>query len=573
MKAKLCDLARFLRLLWRPSSSVLGGMLIAAFGLSPPTHGQSKKRSGSEDITVIGERKVPDDYFSGWREYRSEHFVVYSNLLRGIAGGLTERLEKFRAIELASLTAEPVVLPGRVRVIAAGASARLDELARDKYQLGSGPNCQNAGQTCADLSQLPTFQNGALPPEFFLASDLEKGCSRDLMYSAGYFVSRLGEPTIVIPVSGLRAHSEVLAHQVAHYLASVFFLNPPPWFVEGFAAFVQTIGGLPLENTPRSGTHVQRGERIVNAAVGLAPPGFVVALCNDWVPAQKLLAWNGEELAARPGRFHAQSWLLYHWLWNERSKQLAKFQSLLASAQDWASAWREAFPQFNPDEPGALRALDDSLESHRSRPKAAYYRAQAQADERYTSEPMSPAEVHMLWLDARYSAQPVPRQNPDWLRSELHQLLLEEPLQPLAVAWRAELDQKPALALLRKATDKWPDNWQAWLFRGDAAEAPEEKGSAYQKAVKLNADSALAQERMALFLATNGNPLDALSFAKQALLLAPWNASATATLAVVDAALEQCDEAFATQERARRLSVHGQLPKQLAEVERRCGAP
>jgi len=166
-----------------------------------------------------------------------------------------------------------------------------------------------------------------------------------------------------------------------------------------------------------------------------------------------------------------------------------------------------------------------------------------------------------------------PRNNPEWLRPELQQLLLEEPLQPLAVAWRAELEQTSALALLRKATDKWPDNWQAWLFRGDAAQVTQEKGSAYQKAVNLKPDSALAQERMALFLAMNGNPLDALSFAKQALLLAPWSASATATLAVVDAALEQCDEAFATQERARRLSVHGDLVKQLAEVERRCGAP
>src|SRR5262249_38820134 len=185
----------------------------------------------------------------------------------------------------------------------------------------------------------------------------------------------------------------------------------------------------------------------------------------------------------------------------------------------------------------------------------------------------SPAEVHMLWLDARYSAEAVPRHSPDWLRSELHQLLLEEPLQPLAVAWRAELDQKPALELLRKATDKWPDNWRAWLLRGDAAEAPEEKGSAYQKAVKLNADSALAQERMALFLATRGTPLEALPFAKQALLLAPCSASAPASVAVIDAALEQCDEAHSIQERARRLSVHGELPRQLADVERRCGAP
>ncbi|HEX4803528.1 MAG TPA: hypothetical protein VFV14_08455 [Myxococcaceae bacterium] len=561
MKAKLCDLVRFLRFFWwRPSSSVLGGMLIAALSLSAPTHGQSKKRSGTEDITVVGERKVPDDYFSGWREYRSEHFVVYSNLLRGIAGGLTERLEKFRAIELASLTAEPVVLPGRIRVIAATASSRFAELAHDRYQVGSGAHCQSVGLSCRELLLTSPGQPGI-------------GCSQELAYSAGYFVSRLGEPTIVIPVSGLRANSEVLAHELAHYFASVFFLNPPPWFVEGFAAFVQTIGGYPLENMPRAGTHIQRGERVMRGAVGLVPPGFLAAVCDDWVPARQLLAWNGEEVPARPGRFHAQSWLLYHWLWNQRSKELSKFESLLASAEDWANAWRQAFPQFNPNEPAALRSLDDSLENHRWWPKGGYYRRQAEADERYTSEEISPAEVHMLWLDARYSAQPPSKDAPAWLRPELHQLLLEEPLQPLAAAWRAELDQTSALPVLRKATDKWPDNWQAWLLRGDAAQAPEEKGSAYQKAVKLNADSALAQERMALFLATSGSPLEALPFAKQALLLAPWSASATATLAVVDAALEQCEEAFAAQERARRLAVRSEWPKQVAEVQRRCPVP
>ena len=560
MKAKLRIRLCPLPSRWRPGSRVVSGLLITALSLSAPTHGQGKKRSGSEDITVVGERKVPDDYFSGWREYRSEHFVVDSNLLSGIAGGLTERLEKFRAIELASLTAEPVVLPGRIRVIAATSSSRFAELAHDRYQVGSGTHCQSVGLSCREL----------------LLTSLDEariGCGQELAYSAGYFVSRLGEPTIVIPVSGLRANSEVLAHQLAHYLAFVFFLNPPPWFVEGFAAFVQTIGGLPLENPARIGTHVQRGERVMRGAVGLVPPGLLAAACDDWVPAHQLLAWNGEERPARPGRFHAQSWLLYHWLWNQRSKELAKFQRLLASAVDWASAWRQAFPQFNPNEPAALRALDDSLENHRWWPKGGYYRKQAEADERYTSEEISSAEVHMLWLDARYSTQPVPSHNPDWLRSELHELLLEEPLQPLAVAWRAELDQTSALKLLRKATEKWPDNWQAWLFRGDAAEVPEEKGSAYQKAVKLNADSALAQEKMALFLATSGSPLEALPFAKQALLLAPWSASATATLAVVDAALEQCDDAFATQERARRLSTRGESPKQLAEVDRRCGVP
>jgi tetratricopeptide (TPR) repeat protein len=539
-----------LRRIARSSPQLAGALLIGALALSESTQAQRGKRSGSEEITIVGPRKVPDDYFFGWREYRSEHFVVDSNLLSGIVANLIGKLEKLRAVELASLVAEPVALPGRIRVIAAGASRRFAELARDEYQVGSGPRCQIAGQSCTDLI----------------------GCGRDF-YSGGYFVSRLREPTIVLPVSGLRANSEVVAHELAHHFASVFFVNPPTWFVEGFAAFVQTIGGFPLENGPRTGTHIQRGERIIRGAVGLAPPGFIAGLCTDWMPAKDVLAWTGEEAPARPGRFHAQSWLLYHWLWNERSKQLARFQGLLASATDPAAAWREAFPEFNPDEPAALRALDDSLDRHRGRPKVAYYRAQADADEGYTIEALSPTDVHMMWLDARYSAQSRRKDVPAWLPPELHELLLEEPLQPMALAWRAEFDQTPALELLRKATDKWPDDWRTWLFRGEAATAAEEKGTAYEMAVKLKPDSAFAQERMALFLATSGSPLEALSFAKQAVSLAPWDGSASATLAVVDAALEQCDEAFAMYQRARRLSVHADLPRQLAEVDRRCGAP
>src|SRR5262249_19073049 len=154
--------------------------------------------------------------------------------------------------------------------------------------------------------------------------------SRDLFYAADYFLSYLGEPTIVLPVSGLYVNSEVVAHQVGHYLASVLFLHPPPWFLEGFAAFLQTVGSHPLDNPPLIGSNIQRGERMIRGAIGLVAPGFVAALCNDWVPAKELLGWQGEESDGRRGRYHSQSWLLYHWLWNERSRQLSSFQSRLA---------------------------------------------------------------------------------------------------------------------------------------------------------------------------------------------------------------------------------------------------
>ena len=522
---------------------------------------EEKPEPLSEEIVVKGTR-APDRYLLGWHEYRSQHFVVDSDLPDWTVAELVRRLEKLRAVELRNLLAEDVAIPGRVRVIASSASLLFSDLARDRFFTGSSLRCQTYQMNCRWLVNNEVFDNGAS------AAFRRGACTDDLFVAANYFVSRLGEPTIVLPVAGGRVHAEVIAHEVAHYLASVLFFQPPPWFREGFASFVQTIGGDPLENPPPTGTHIQRGERVIEGAVGLAPPGLMAALCRDHVSAGEALTWDGEESSRRPGRYHAQSWLLYHWLWNERSRGLSEFQRRLANAENPDLAWRQVFPEFDPKRPGGAASLDKALLRYEMNLGGYIYsRRKAEANTRYTESTLAPSDVHVLLLDARYSVQP---QKLDWLGPELTKLLEEEPLQVVGISWHADLDRTSPLLLLRKAIEKLPLDWRAWLMLGRAEEDGERKLVALQTAVKLNPDSALAHSELALLLARSEHPSDALPFAKRAVELAPWDAGATVALAQIAATLNACDEAIEMHKRAVRLGARADLHAQLDEVIGRC---
>jgi tetratricopeptide (TPR) repeat protein len=540
-----------------------GSVLISVLVLTAPVHAAKKPPSGSEELVIEGPRRLPDPYLTRWDEYTSAHFIVDSDLLTFVVAGLIEKLETMRAVELRALIADRIALPGRVRVIASGPGL-LGDLARDQYYVGSGKGCQLLNRRCKQQAE---EELTTAAPESVQADT----CGHELFFTGNYFISRLGEPTIVLPLPGFRANTEAVAHLVAHHFASHLFLRPPPWLREGFAAFLETAGGETLDNSPLTGTHIQRGELAIRGAVGLMPPGFIAALCRDSASAKELLQWQGEETEARRGRYHSASWLLYHWLWNQRSKQLTDFQTRLASGEESAAAWREAFPEFNPDAPGALGSLDEALERHRRFGTARYYRTKADADTSYSKAPLSSADIHALLIDARYSASAPKDKSAEWLRSELHNVVLEEPLQPVAVSWRAELDHSSPLERLRKATRRWPEDWRAWLLLGQAADGAE-KEAALQTALKLNPDSVLALNQLAFYLATSGRPSDALPLIRRAMELAPWNPEAAATLSAVDSYLGECAEAREVYQRAVRLASGARLPEQLAAVDRLCGA-
>jgi hypothetical protein len=396
-------------------------LLLAVAFLSAAVDPEKKSRSGSEEIIVQAPSRSPDKSLRGWHEYRSEHFWVDSNLPSFVIRGLVEQLDKLRAAELSLAGSQQVAIPGRVRVIASSVSSVRD-LGGDEYLVGSGPGCRQ-------LLNVPCYLIPRLDP-----------CAESPRFRANYFVSRLGEPTIILPVEGLTVNSEVVAHEVAHHLASHLFLNAPAWLREGFALFMQTFGSEPVYNSPITGSHIVRGEGFILGAAGVPAPAFEHALCREWISADDVLQWRGSQSAARPGQLHIQSWLLYSWLRNDKPKELAQYQQRLGSGEDAAAAWREAFAEFDPEREGAIRSLDKALRHYFRVGGGLYFRANTEANVSFQEAPLSATDVHALLIDAGYATRPPGEESRGWLRSELRNLLQEGPLQPVALAWRAELD-------------------------------------------------------------------------------------------------------------------------------------
>src|SRR6267143_1268852 len=166
----------------------------------------------------------------GWREYRSKHFVLDTDLKPEAVERLVRTLEKMHALEVQALVGEQVELPGHLRVVALSDPGDYREL------IGSA----NVG---------------------------------------GYFkVTSLDEPVIVLPVVGFEADPETVAHELAHYISWYLYPRQPRWFSEGLAAFVQTVASVPSENAPVTGRHIVRGARAAPGSVGAMPRSMTLAL-------------------------------------------------------------------------------------------------------------------------------------------------------------------------------------------------------------------------------------------------------------------------------------------------------
>ncbi len=409
-----------------------------------------------------------------WRELRSRHFVVDTDLDRPAAAALVADLERIQGLVTAALVSEPREIPGYVRVVAP---------AREE-----------------------TFW-ALLPPLVI-----------------GYFeINRMGEPTVFLHPEALRRDPEVIAHELAHHFAWYFFPRQPRWFAEGLAQFVQTVAS----------------EAPIRHAAGVVPRLRADGLRDvDQVPVRDLLRWRGPH---DEGLFQLWSWVLYHWLWNQRSRQLADFQRRIGSAEDPASAWVAAFPDLDPADPKALRKLDAVLDEHRRHGELVYYQVNVEADAAFTEARLPPADVHVLLMGVRRYVS----------REDLRAALADDAHHPVAVALRAARGGEAAA--LRGAVAAHPQDWRGWFLLGaelrDEADAGERE-AALREAVALNPSSALALDALAESLVGRGRAEEALPFSRRAVELAPSSPDLLETLARIAAELGACEEAVSLQRRA-----------------------
>jgi tetratricopeptide (TPR) repeat protein len=470
--------------------------------------------------------KCPAKGGSEWRAYRSTHFAVYTDAAELKVTRLIAQLESMHVLEVQALVGEQVEIPGRLRVIAFADPALFTELA-GRYQIAG-------------------------------------------YYKASFFSER----TIVLPVEGIDADPQTVAHEVAHHVSSFLFVRQPPWFSEGLAAFLQTVAAVERPIEPGTGSHIVRGQRDHGGAVGAVPMRIAAGLQEaPRVSFNELWDWNGGD--DRSGSsYHLYGWLLYHWLWNTRSKDLSTFQQRLSNGDDPREAWRLSFPDLDPANASAAAKVDDALEGYRHSGRYMSYKVEAKADVSFQKGGTLPsADVHMLMDDASNSWTDEER------TANVEEALSEDPSEPGAIVRRAHLDKASPLEALRKSVAARRGDWRSWLSLGETLppDAKEEKEEAFRKAVALNPDNSEAHNNLAWLLVTQGRAKEALPIANRALDLSPGAPAIIDTLASVAAAVGKCADAVVLERRAAELAppksnMAQALRKKAVDYQSRCGA-
>jgi hypothetical protein len=139
------------------------------------------------------------------------------------------------------------------------------------------------------------------------------------------------EPVMVTNAGmGWSSNKETTArHELAHYLSHLYvdLQFQPRWFSEGVAEYLETY------------THnMKTGE----ARVGRAPQNARYADAKSLANYDQLWSFSGKH----SHYLYATSWVVIHYLINNRPAEFAKFERALASEQDAKQAWEQIFPDL-----------------------------------------------------------------------------------------------------------------------------------------------------------------------------------------------------------------------------------
>jgi tetratricopeptide (TPR) repeat protein len=152
-----------------------------------------------------GEFRCPARGGTAWRELRTEHFVVETNLSSAKAHELARELEMMLGLVRSGLLGSPPPMPGKIRVLALRSKEEFDLFAP---------------------------REGA---------------------AAFYARPPWVEPIIVLPGVFEEAQRVVIAHELTHHVLARAFARQPAWFAEGMASFMETVGSSGPGRTPTLG--------------------------------------------------------------------------------------------------------------------------------------------------------------------------------------------------------------------------------------------------------------------------------------------------------------------------------
>jgi tetratricopeptide (TPR) repeat protein len=376
--------------------------------------------------------------------------------------------------------------------------------------------------------------------------------------SAAYYARGASDPKIVMPGSMDMAQRRILAHEMAHHVASYVLLRIPRWFSEGLATWAETVG------TTSSGI------RMVTNAV---PPGRRPLARPQRIPARDLLAWGNDVQPEDPAPYYDAAWLLVHFLVNQDPDGLRAFEARLASAEDPDRAFREVFPQWNPDMPGGTQALDRELDDWVKNGRYDPHPVRPGPPSEVVVRPLPSAEVHairvLLWAGGTAGEGDAVA-----IRAELDEGLAEDPGHPVLLRELAHRQGLDPLPLARISVKAHPGDPRAWSFLAESlpAGAIDEREAALRRARELAPRKANALASLAALLLDAGRSGEALPLARQAVLLSPFSPAVLDIYAAVTADLGNCQQALVASQRVLDVLPEGSTPADLARFQARQAA-
>ncbi|WNG42203.1 tetratricopeptide repeat protein [Archangium violaceum] len=458
-----------------------------------------------------------------WREVKSTHFRVRTNLSAEAAEKTAVELEQFRRALLLAWDSE-FDPPGEVEAI----------VLRNPEELEEFTDGNVAGFAT-------TGENGPL-----------------LVMSGGSLLR--GESSV---------DHRVQLHELAHYLSGHVFLRQPRWFAEGFASYLETLQfrGGPV--------------KVILGRPSNWKLGYVRA--QGWMSLEELWAWrttDGMSKADRT-RHYASAWLWVHYLMNVHGEQFADFQGRLARAEEPRQAFDASF-QGVKDLAGGLRSYVDTGRYAILTLPLPEVPSKVETRELDGAEIHAiRARLHLMntgsatWEQRRQLAE-----------KEVAQALREDPTNVSAVFLRSMLseDESQRLALARELVKARPDSGRAWAMLGNALErsggSAVEREQALMRAVELQPQDASVLNNLAWFYVGTNNPQKAFELAKRAVTLAPENPAILDTYAAVLFQSGRCPESLRLQRRALDM-LHESTPEPrrrsfqdaLDKYEQACGQP
>ncbi|RKG93898.1 hypothetical protein [Corallococcus terminator] len=428
-----------------------------------------------------------------WREVRSSHFRVRTNLEEKAAVQTAVELEEFRRALLLAWGPgfDP---PGTVDVILLSNPRDLEEFTDGRYagfvgQTGDGPR------------MVMTGGGGYLLPD-------------------------------------APGDKETQAHELAHYLSAFALPRQSRWVAEGLASYLQTVTIKPSTR---------------DVVLGQASrPLLQYVRTHGWLTLDELWQWDGQtqQSTAELQRHYASSWLWVHYLINEYGDRFSAFQNRLARGEEPRSAFAAAFQ----GETGFQAALANYVQLGRY---AISTQPLPPVPTQTQTRALASADVHViranLFTSAPGDVPPAERQRKADL--ELDQALKEDPTHVETQRLRVEkLDKAERLKLTRLLVEKHPEDGLAWDLLANALEAEGEKGEPQEQArlrtAQLLPDSPAAQNDLAWYYARTEQPQKGLAPALRAVRLMPGNAAILNTQAALFFQVGRCREAVSMARRA-----------------------